>query len=153
MSETHELKLDDSGRAFEIACAGCGAVNRVPVDRLGRRAVCGRCRDRLAVDRPFVVTDLTFDRLVTTSALPVLVDFWAPWCGPCRTVAPELEQVARERQGELLVAKLNSDDNPQVSSRYGIRSIPTMALFRGGQEVKRLQGAMPAAQILASLAG
>jgi thioredoxin 2 len=145
------LTLNPSGRALEITCSGCGATNRVPVDRLKQRPVCGRCKDPLALDRPFAVSDATFDGLVGASALPVLVDFWAPWCGPCRTVAPELEQIARDRQGELLVAKLNSDENPRVSNRYGIRSIPTLALFRGGQEVKRLMGAMPARQILSSL--
>ena len=97
------------------------------------------------------ISDGTFEAEVLKSDIPVMVDFWAPWCGPCRTVAPELEQVARQRKGALLVAKLNSDDNPGVSGRLGIRSIPTLALFRGGKEVKRLQGAMPAAQILASL--
>jgi thioredoxin 2 len=147
------MKLDDKGSALHITCSDCNGVNRVPVARLGQRPVCGRCGHGLEVDRPFAVSDQTFDTLVGASALPVLVDFWAPWCGPCRTVAPELEQVARQRKGALLVAKLNSDDNPGVSGRLGIRSIPTLALFRGGQEVKRLQGAMPAAQILASLPG
>jgi thioredoxin 2 len=144
-------RLDSSGRSLEITCSGCNATNRVPLRRISDGPVCGRCRQRLAADRPVEVSDATFDPLVQEAAIPVLVDFWAPWCGPCRTVAPELEKLASEKQGELLVAKLNSDQNPQVSSRYNVRSIPTLVLFRAGQEERRVLGAMRAPQILTQL--
>ena len=144
-------KLSASGEAIEIVCPACQATNRIPARRLRDRPVCGRCRERLVIDHPVEVTDENFEQFVRDCALPVLVDFWAPWCGPCRVVAPELEQVAREGRGELVVAKLNSDENPRTSSRYGIRAIPTMVLFTGGEERKRLQGAMRAAQILAEI--
>jgi len=143
--------LDGTGRSLEMTCDSCNATNRVPLRRLGDRPVCGRCRRHLAIDRPVEVTDGTFDPLITESAVPVLVDFWAPWCGPCRMVAPELEKLASQKQGQLLVAKLNSDENPQVSQRYDVRAIPTLLLFRRGEEARRLQGAMRAPQILSSL--
>jgi len=144
-------RLDATGRSLEISCRGCGSVNRVPLGRLQQKPVCGRCHQRLVVDHPVEVTDQTFDALLRESAVPVLVDFWAPWCGPCRMIAPELEKLASEQQGRLVIAKLNSDENPRTSERYGIRAIPTMVLFRGGQEAQRLQGAMRAPQIAATL--
>jgi len=145
------IRLDSTGRSVEVRCTGCNSVNRVPLGRLPRKPVCGRCRGPLAVDQPVEVTDATFEAMVRESAVPVLVDFWAPWCGPCRMVGPELEKLARDKQGQLVVAKLNSDENPQVSARYSIRAIPTMVLFKNGEEAQRLQGALRAPQIVASL--
>jgi thioredoxin 2 len=145
------IRLDPTGQSVEIPCTACHATNRVPVRRLQDRPVCGRCRQRLSVDHPIELTDGTFDALIQHAGLPVLVDFWAPWCAPCRMVAPELERVAREKQGELVVAKLNTQKHRQAPARYSVQNIPTMVLFRAGQEVKRLQGAMPAARILAEL--
>ena len=144
-------RIDETSRSLEISCSGCGAVNRVPLSRLAEGPVCGRCRRSLGVSHPIEVSDRTFSSLIAESTVPVLVDFWAPWCGPCRVLAPELEKVAQQAGNKLLVAKLNSDENPATSSAYGILSIPSMVLFENGREKQRLLGAMPAQEILARI--
>jgi thioredoxin 2 len=129
---------------LQISCAHCGATNRVPVEKLkpGRAPVCGRCKTPLQPDAtPANVTDATFAELVERSSLPVLVDFWAPWCGPCRMVGPIVEDLAKEFAGRIRVAKMNVDDNPATSSRFDIQSIPALILFRGGAEAARTVGA------------
>ncbi len=130
-------------------CPHCSAKNRVPADKLDRAPKCGRCHEALGpVSAPIPIESAAeFDGLIGGSPLPVLVDFWAAWCGPCRVVAPELERLARERAGRALVAKVDTDALPDVAGRYGIRGIPTMILFRDGQEASRVSGAMPAAEI------
>ncbi|HLG50847.1 MAG TPA: thioredoxin [Chloroflexota bacterium] len=100
------------------------------------------------VAKPFAVTDSTFEEEVLKSPTPVLVDFWATWCGPCRMIAPVLEEVAQEKEGSLKVAKLDVDENPQTAQRYGVMSIPTLLIFKNGREVGRLVGYMPKAQLL-----
>jgi thioredoxin 2 len=117
--------------------------------RLGSQHRCARCKADLAAPAaPVDVPDApTFDALVREAALPVVVDYWAPWCGPCRTVAPELEKVARANVGRFIVAKVNTEEVPELGDRYGIRSIPTMAVFAGGREVGRTSGARPAPDI------
>jgi thioredoxin 2 len=136
-------------RGLRVACPGCGQANRLRFETLDRDARCGRCGAALA--RPGEPVDVpsegTFDALVSRSPLPVVVDWWAPWCGPCRRVAPELEKVASAARGRLVVAKVNTDAVPQLGARHGIRSIPTMAVFAGGREVSRSVGALPAAGI------
>jgi thioredoxin 2 len=134
-------------------CSSCGAKNRVPATRLRDAPRCGKCKTAFgALDRPVELADpQAFDELVSGSPLPVLVDFWAPWCGPCRIVGPELEKLARDKAQSVVVAKLNTDAVPNVAARYGISGIPTMILFHGGRESKRLSGAMPARAIAQQL--
>ena len=137
------------------ACPKCGAKNRVPVGRAAEGPRCGRCHASLPAlpeAGPVTVSDRTFHAEVEASGLPVLVDFWAPWCGPCRAVAPMLEQLARERAGRLKIVKVNVDENPALSARFSVRSIPTLALFRGGALVDEIRGAVPKATLEAHLA-
>jgi thioredoxin 2 len=133
-----------------IRCSACGAQNRVPQAKLaqGQKPVCGQCKTPLtAVNGPLTVTDATFAADVERSPLPVLVDAWAPWCGPCRMVAPVIEELAMELEGQVRFAKLNVDDNPQTAARFDVRSIPTMLVMVGGREVDRIVGAQPKAAI------
>jgi len=134
---------------MEVACASCSARNRVPAKRLSDKAKCAQCKAALLpLARPVALASAQdFDELVRDSPLPVLVDFWAAWCGPCRMVAPEMEKLARDRSERVLVAKVDTEALPTVAQRFNIRSIPTMILFRGGAEARRLSGAMPAAEI------
>lgn len=133
-----------------LACTACRTKNRVPWAKLAEAGRCGHCQADLGpVAAPIeIATDAVFDALVTASPLPVLVDFWAPWCGPCVMVAPELEKVAGSEAGRLVVAKVDTDAVPTLGQRFGIRSIPTMAVFVGGREVSRELGARPAEGIL-----
>jgi thioredoxin 2 len=137
-----------------VRCPSCSAINRVPLDRIGagKKAVCGRCKTSLPTDAaPIVVTDATFAEVVERAAVPVLVDMWAPWCGPCRMVAPAIDALAVEMAGRARIAKMNVDDNPATSSRFGVRSIPTLLVFHGGREVDRIVGVQSKAAIAARL--
>lgn len=142
-----ELALDERG--VLVPCPTCGQTNRLVYARLGDAVRCGRCKSALrAPSEPLEVgTSGDFDRLVTQSALPVIVDYWAPWCGPCRSVAPELAKVASRAAGAWLVVKVNTDQLEDLGARFNIRSIPTMAVFSHGLEVGRTSGARPAAEI------
>jgi thioredoxin 2 len=131
-----------------VACAHCGALNRIPAGRLGEDPVCGRCGQALLDGQPVELSDANFDQVVERSDLPVVVDFWAPWCGPCRQMAPQFEQAAGSLKGRALLVKVNSDDNPRTASRFGIRSIPTLVKLDHGREVARVAGARPAGQIV-----
>ncbi len=125
-------------------CPSCGAKNRVPPSRLHKRPKCGRCGELLVFDAPVEIGEAEFDAWISEASIPVLVDFWAPWCGPCRAVAPELLKLAKQKAGQVLVVKVNTDESPRVARRFDITGIPALLLFRDGQVVERVSGAMPA---------
>jgi thioredoxin 2 len=137
------------GQGLVLPCASCGQKNRIPPGRLGDRARCGKCQQTVhepgsvvAIDR-----DDELQSLLQSADVPVLIDFWAPWCGPCRAVAPEVAKVSARHASDVLVLKVNTDVDPAVGRRYGIQSIPTMAVFRAGAEVARTSGSRPASAI------
>lgn len=133
-----------------ISCSACGASNRVPRSKLnqGLQPVCGKCKTPLLVSsKPLNVTDATFAAEVESSALPVLVDMWAPWCGPCRTIAPWIEELATEMAGRLRVTKMNIDENPATAARFKVQSIPTLLVLKNGREIDRIVGAQPKTEI------
>jgi len=140
--------------ALLIPCPSCGATNRVPHERInqGVEAVCGRCKTPLAISfEPMIVTDANFANTVDRSPTPVLLDLWAAWCGPCRMIAPVIDQLAEELAGRVRVAKLNIDDNPMTAARFNVRSIPTLLLLRNGREIDRIVGAQSKAEIVRRL--
>ncbi|MDM8551127.1 thioredoxin TrxC [Desulfobacterales bacterium HSG2] len=143
--------------SYVIRCSACRTKNRIPSDKVGLTAKCGKCgilmqTDDLLIETPVVVTDNDFDAKVSKSPLPVLLDCWAPWCGPCRMIGPVMEELAAEWKGRVRVCKLNSDENPQISARFQIRSIPTLLVFDNGQLKDTLVGAVPKHAIVQKMA-
>jgi thioredoxin 2 len=137
-----------------IRCPNCGANNRVPPEKLqaGLQPVCGQCKTSLSLDkRPVTVTDATFSAEVERSPVPVLLDMWAPWCGPCRVIAPVVEQLASEMAGRVRVAKLNVDDNPITAERFNVRGIPALLVLKAGREIDRMVGVQPKSEIVRRL--
>ncbi|MEX0960074.1 MAG: thioredoxin TrxC [Burkholderiales bacterium] len=125
-----------------VVCPHCGGVNRVLSQRLADAPVCGKCRQPLFSGKPTVLDDASFATQVERSGLPVVVDFWAPWCGPCNMMAPHFERAAAALEPNARLAKLNTDENPATATRFAIRSIPTLILFSNGREIDRRSGAM-----------
>ena len=138
-----------------VRCQFCETWNRVVAERASDRPKCGKCGKPMLIDRPIALNDETFARTVSESDVPVVVDFYADWCGPCKVMAPAVDQLASENQGRLLVAKLDTDRSPRTAQSFDIRGIPTTILFKGGKEANRLTGAVPlrALQQLAGVAG
>jgi thioredoxin 2 len=137
-------------QAHVIRCPSCGALNRVPQEKIdqGLAPVCGRCKTSLPGPlKPVAVTDATFSSEVERSPLPVLLDLWAAWCGPCRIIAPMIDELASEMAGKVRFAKLNIDENPTTAARFGVSSIPTLLVLKSGREVDRMVGVQPKPEI------
>ncbi len=130
-----------------VICPDCQAANRIPSARLGDAPKCGKCKTPLFSGHPVELSDRTFDKHLQRSDLPLVVDFWAPWCGPCKMMAPFFEQAAAELEPRVRFAKVNTDQSPMLAQRYGISSIPTTAVFKQGREVARQPGAMNLPQL------
>jgi thioredoxin 2 len=131
-----------------VVCPHCTATNRVPRERLADGPTCGKCKRPLFEAHPAELTGASFLRHVESGDLPVVVDFWAPWCGPCRAMAPHFERAARELEPDVRLAKLDTEAEQEIAARYGIRSIPTVVAFKGGREVARQSGAMDFASLV-----
>lgn len=134
--------------ALHLVCPHCQAVNRLPTQRLGEQPNCGQCHRPLFTGHPVALTAATFPQQLARNDIPLLVDFWAPWCGPCKMMAPAYAQAAAQLEPQIRVAKVDTEAEPSLGAQYHIRSIPTLALFRGGREIARQAGAMGMADIV-----
>jgi thioredoxin 2 len=151
MATTTHTENATSTPRLTLRCSNCGKWNRVRADKASAGPKCGNCGTPLALDRPIKLDDETFDRVINETEVPVLVDFYADWCGPCKMMAPAVETLARESVGRALVAKLDTDHAQRTASRFQIRGIPTSIVFKNGREVKRQTGAVPLAALRAML--
>jgi thioredoxin 2 len=140
--------LNEMSNALHIVCPHCSAVNRIPSARLGEAPGCGQCHRQLFTANPVELRADNFRQHISRNDVPVVIDFWAPWCGPCKMMAPAFEQAAGQLEPQVRLAKLNTENEQALASRYNIRSIPTLAIFRNGQEIARQAGAMGAADII-----
>ena len=133
---------------INIVCPLCQAVNRIPMQRLNDQPVCGKCKHKLFGGSPVELNKASFDRTLNRNDIPVVVDFWAAWCGPCKAMAPAFKQASIELEPGIRLAKLNTEEEPEIASRFAIRSLPTMVLLKNGREHARQSGAMNAQQIV-----
>jgi len=134
--------------SLHIVCPHCAAVNRIPTARLGEQPRCGKCHTQLFDSHPIELNGANFQKHTSRNDIPVVVDFWAPWCGPCKMMAPAFEQAAAQLEPRVRLAKVNTEAEQMLGTQFGIRSIPTLALFHGGREIARQPGAMGAADII-----
>lgn len=137
------MSTHESGKKIQVRCGFCGKLNQIDIGRAADRPHCGECGKPMLFDRPLKVSQDDFDRTVLASGVPVMVDFYADWCAPCKMVAPLMDELANEHLGKMLVVKVDTDQAPKVAERYGIRSIPTLILFEGGEEAERSLGFEP----------
>jgi thioredoxin 2 len=140
-----------NARTATVVCPFCETLNRVDLTRIEQHPKCGKCGKPILLDRPIAISDASFERVTTDTTVPVVVDFYADWCGPCKMMAPLLDDAARRRAGQILVTKLDTDRNPAAGTRLGVRGIPTLIAFRSGKEVDRRVGAIPPAELEAFL--
>ena len=138
-----ETATPHTAHKITVRCQFCDTWNRVVAERASDRPKCGKCGKPMLIDRPIALNDETFTRTITESEIPVLVDFYADWCGPCKIMAPSVDQLAAENQGRVLVGKLDTDRSPRTAQAFNIRGIPTTILFKAGKEANRLTGAAP----------
>ncbi|MDH5388294.1 MAG: thioredoxin TrxC [Gammaproteobacteria bacterium] len=131
-----------------ITCPNCSTTNRIPANRLDAGGTCGKCGAPLFNHRPVELNSSNFDRMINNNDIPVLVDFWAPWCGPCKMMAPAFEQAAQQLEPQIRLGKLNTENEQSIAARYGIRSIPTLAIFKNGKVIAQQAGAMNQEQLI-----
>jgi thioredoxin 2 len=140
--------MSETSRTISFVCPNCGSVNRVPENRIDDGPICGKCKSRLAPGKPIELTDQSFDPFVSRTSVPVIVDFWAAWCGPCRMMAPAFDEAAKELAPRAILAKLNTEESRRTASGFNITGIPCLIAFRNGKEVARQSGVMSGAQIV-----
>ncbi|MBI9112720.1 thioredoxin TrxC [Maridesulfovibrio ferrireducens] len=139
---------DTTSGAIHVVCPNCRAVNRILSKRFGDQPACGKCGGQVLIPKPVELTASTFDRFISKTDLPVLVDFWAPWCGHCKSMAPAFQSAAAEIFPKILTAKVETEHSKELSAKFNIRSLPTLVLFNNGREQKRISGAMTTQQIV-----